>query len=704
MCQQKKKPNTRISQTRKGDQERVNGWNEKELDDSSNSNSLDGAEDVSKSSKFVKNGIEIEQISSNRRKRGRVVKAIVDGESEDEQMNMYWNSHGTTKTKEESVSPVDETNVSDSGSNNTGDVDTRSKTSHKIDEPSKEEKRTRASNGASSKVADKPTKKLSTSYCKYCFKKFSNASNLRRHMTTSHFGPKKFTCTLCSYRARRNTDIFNHMRNQHQFSGERIDAMKFIANDDEAAPKPPPSSVNRRKDKHTEVLRDDEEEIFIDSEAFFGDEPSEPVTFGASNDNSSAEMEDASNSRGNSEHSKSSLKRKGRPRTVDKSKMKKSERTSSPEFKDSESLPGRRPVRNRVMPVKKDFVYDLSTLIKKEYKDFGDELQKQSLPQPIQPQPQPTQVKSRTASPTPETKTNRRRHVPDIADSSESELQPNLDDAKVDIPKLPLASLDQKDDNTAPTIVEHDENTIKGAAEAMAQKAVKTSRAVFFKPPELPSGRPNTTQRHFETSIIKAWPILKRPQSIPKLPNSKGSCRKKHICALKHAGIKCTNRKCKLHILNGHSEYRFKSDLPERTPETIASRLADKMQLQCALVDDESDDSDANEAEEPTEVIETDPEASTSTVQSTSTSPSTSTSTFTDTATSSSAVADSTTAAPIPSTSDGITSADITPTTPRRVTMFERLAENKKSKRGDKLGESLFRESLANSDNDSDED
>lgn len=578
--------------TRKVDHSRTatNGWNERDYDDSSNSNSLDGAclDDNAmstlkeKSIKLIKNEPDMdvsENVTTSRRKRNRVLKAIVNDDtiqSDDEKsLNICWNADDTIKMEEETISPVDDAHISNSGSNNTGDVDTQVNVTKSIKDLNlaKEEKRTRSTASEPIKPIESKTKlKLTSSHCKHCFKKFSNASNLRRHITMSHFGPQKFTCNLCMFNARRKIDMLSHVRTKHHLGGERADALKYVTINEEPAGKPPQSSsANRRKEKHTEVLRDDEEEMFIDSEAFILEENTEPLqALCTSNENSNADLGDGSNNQidesvdqTESTRSYANSKRKGRPKAKDK--MKTSGRSLSPgDQKMSNSLPARRPIRNRIMPVKKDFVYDLSTLLKKDYKDFHDEIQKQPLSPPGQPQSQATQVagdktKSRNASPTPiDHRTNKRRTtLPNTLDTFEIEPEPEpepepekqIEQQNEELPKLPPQSQSnpKNDSNTS------DMDVIKGAADVMAQQAVFSNRAAASKPPELPAERPVATpQRQFDSKVMKDWPILKRPPAIfdgvkSKLSNLKvpGLKRKKRSCLLKHSIN--TNHKNRLH-------------------------------------------------------------------------------------------------------------------------------------------------------------
>lgn len=752
VCQLKKKPSSRISLSRKVDQTKTNGWNDRDYDDSSNSNSLDAPflDESSKSTaksekekstrieKSVKTEVEdtVDPVTINKRKRSRTVKTIVNDNANDtddeKSLNVCWKIDESTKIKEESVSPANVPDISTANHNvdtiNSSDMDDSEapadeNVSNEIAGTVKEEKKTRSTSRTT-----KTRPKLTSSHCKYCFKKFSNPSNLRRHITMTHSGPQKFACNLCKvdeFRARRKTDMISHMRTKHQFDGERAEAFKFVTVNDEPPPKQPPS-INRRKERHTEVLQDDEEEIFIESEPFA------PVNDEETNDNQ--QLNDTSNENSNIEMDDVSgtnepLDDKRKSRTRSKEKLQKLERSLSfGDKKSIETLPARRPVRNRIMPVKKDFVYDLSTLLKKDYKDFQHEFPKQTLTQLTQaPQQQPIQNKSRTASPThaAESRPCKRRNT--LPDEPEQQTQPqpqtietyetvqedSNSSAKEETIKKPLPSQTvtspQPKDEAITVNKTVEPNHIKGAAVAMAQKAVQANRAVFFKAPHLPAERllaapvaAPQRQQQFDSTSMKDWPILKRPPNMfdefkSKISNIKvpGLKRKKRSCLLKHGGA--NNQKSLLlhrnnlheskNSTNGHTDKHIKCnndlDSISKTDASIkiSAKLADKIQLRSAQNDcknvilnttvskDSSSSGPLQNATAAASLLANKLDSSLETV-----SVSSSVTTTTSVATTVS-------------------------TTPRRMTMLERLAENKTKK----LNESLSRMTIGNGDNDSDE-
>lgn len=738
MCQQKKKPSTRISLTKKVGQVSVsNSWNDREFDDSSNSNSNSNSLDdvpmmddsnlptLKDKSKLtiktepddLKNEIDETQ---NRRRKNRSLKSNIIDETiqsdDDKSLNMGWTADETIKKEEISSSPINHANASDSnGSNAVSGVEIKTEEPNGI----KDEKRTRTTNTGSQKAtrASDPKPKLTSSHCKYCFKKFSNASNLRRHITMSHFGPKNFSCNLCTFRGRRKSDILGHMRTKHD--NERTSSLKFVQVNDKPTPKPKPQSqgsFSRRKDKHTEVLQDDQEEIYIDSEAFVVEESTDQFKLSLDpsyeNSNIDGAIDNANETTTETlteETTKqnSNLKRKGRPK-ANEPVVKKVNRSPAPvDKKECKSVPTRRPVRNRIMPVKKDFVYDLSTLLKKDYKDFQDDTPSlaQQEPQPQSPQPQPSLSSSSSSSPAPspspspsptqtptpspspssslqlpltqqqnksnnvspakiDNKTSKRRHIlPNATDSKDNSELP-ADQIKNESQKhSPPPETSQKIENPSNQNA-NDSNSIKGAADTMAQQAVKANRAAFFKPPDLPTERPVTMpQRQFDTGTMKDWPLLKSPSAIfanykSKLSNLKvpGLKRKKRSCLLKNHKNRLHDKHNKIEANGTHTAAdadRFKSnDTEQPIPEImkISSKLVDKIQLQCVKIESDAIKTVQSNNEVPANNKQ--PEC----VQTT--------------------------------------------TTPRRMTLLERLAENKTKK----LNESLSRMTIANSDNDSDDD
>ncbi|XP_046804995.1 zinc finger protein 800 [Lucilia cuprina] len=60
-----------------------------------------------------------------------------------------------------------------------------------------------------------------TCRCKICNKQFNALSNLRRHISMFHYRSRRFGCSLCDYRAFRRYDIVNHLTFVHKMTEER---------------------------------------------------------------------------------------------------------------------------------------------------------------------------------------------------------------------------------------------------------------------------------------------------------------------------------------------------------------------------------------------------------------------------------------------------------------------------------------------------
>lgn len=640
VCQQKNKPSGSVTLTEKATENTApsvketngNGWTIRDYDDSSNSNSVDIAylED-GKNEKTARNEADSESVENavvNKRKRNRALKAVVKEElansEEEKSLNICWNTDAieTYEVKEESVSPNGELESSDSGTNlntttwNIIDPETQLNicTIEEVKSVKDDKKLRSLVKSSSPKVKDND----SLSNCKFCDKNFSNQSNLRRHITMLHKRPRRFGCMLCeTFRAHRKIDVINHLTSSHLFIGDRAEALQYVCVKDEEPPKA--TSVNRRKEKHTEVLKDDDEELITIVEN--DDIQTDNTTMDVSNENSNADIdaEDGTSSLADtpleevntdtaSNSSGASLKRKGRPKNNSKDLPKKIERSLSLcDTKDSQAILTRRPVRNRIMPVKKDFVYDLSNLLKKEagiYKELQQQqdLQKQQLLQQQQQQQQPQQspqTRSTNVSPTPlEVKSTRRRNTLQGSTSNLTEIETPKEETKMTIstsepttPSIPTTTA------AAATITLSTEE-IKGAADAMARLAVKSNRAAFFKAPELPTERPLTasikkqTHRRIDSANMKDWPILKQPSHIYSNIKSKTKTmdshshrnlkRKRRSCLLKHAIIRkasCYSLKSNIDAkTNGNKVVTLpiKSELDEK-PMTISSKIADRL-------------------------------------------------------------------------------------------------------------------------------
>uniref|UniRef100_A0A1A9WY53 C2H2-type domain-containing protein n=1 Tax=Glossina brevipalpis TaxID=37001 RepID=A0A1A9WY53_9MUSC len=180
----------------------------------------------------------------------------------------------------------------------------------------------------------KKSKKLLTCRCKICNKQFNALSNLRRHISMFHYRARRFGCILCEYRAFRRYDIVNHLGFVHKMTGERDRmALEYVS----------VHEVNYSKD-------DVEGDILVVSEDMDIDKDQKLETV---------------------------IKRKKRKKLIPLTEL------AHPEPPENGRLKGvkqklrkgfrqqmdgnvkgmrKRPIRNRIKPENKDFVYDLSNL------------------------------------------------------------------------------------------------------------------------------------------------------------------------------------------------------------------------------------------------------------------------------------------------------------------------------------------------------
>lgn len=547
VCRNKVKPRNTLLKKKVLEKEvATTNWN-REFDDSSNSNSFDAFFAAEESIKTETMDVEtIDTTNINKRKRKRALKAVnIDGpmDLDDEKaLNDCWNSdvvNGACDTPINS-SPVAEldaqvkTVATSTRSNQTPEtIKNANKMEESLVEIKKEDlKKDEAKKGVVKLYDGKSNR---SSNCRFCDKTFSNASNLRRHISMLHNLQRRYGCALCeNYSALRKVDVYQHFSAEHSVY-EKSEAIKFICvKEEEIVPRS--LNTSRRKEKHTEVLKDEvESAVEIKEET--------PMSLDTSNDNSnidldlgnvsdnSLSMSQSGNQSANGTSDSaavSGIKRKGRPKGTFKDAMKIVERSQSVGEPNTSSQ-SRRPVRNRIMPVKKDFVYDLSTLLKKEVAAFRDQQQS----------PQFTPISTPSSS-------------PPLVVVKPSVKRCNTVDERIE--NDPLNSTEEEESREkSPEPVK-----INGTAHTMAQDAVNQNRAVFYKPPELPTERPISApikikpQRPTDSNSIKDWRVLKKPNQIVRSRKSEDA--KSETIALKRKHMTG-----KLKRLSEKSLLKFKS-------------------------------------------------------------------------------------------------------------------------------------------------
>ncbi|XP_055848903.1 uncharacterized protein LOC129913933 [Episyrphus balteatus] len=276
-----------------------------------------------------------------------------------------------------------------------------------------------------------PNTKQLPCFCKICHKRFDALSNLRRHISMFHYRSRKFGCKLCDYRAFRKYDVVNHLGSAHSIAGDKETTLEFVR---------------------------------IYEEKYFKDGVEEDIVLITDNGNVPKE-------------NKPEEKRQRRPRGSAKAIVASTSRqaaSAAPEAATSEpkitrsssqlslsstddSIPNKRPIRNRVKPVNKDFVYDLSNLLKKDML-FAERESMKSL---------------------------KRRSTNSVATDDSNQEAPSPSTT----PSSPVISDTNKNEQVTFGFV-LTKDLVQGAAQKMAQNLVSQGRAALATLPEIPTQRP----------------------------------------------------------------------------------------------------------------------------------------------------------------------------------------------------------------------
>ncbi|XP_017464855.1 PREDICTED: uncharacterized protein LOC108358186 isoform X1 [Rhagoletis zephyria] len=190
-----------------------------------------------------------------------------------------------------------------------------------------------------------PMEKRLLCRCKICYKQFTALSNLRRHISMFHYRAQRFGCTLCEYRAFRRYDIVNHLCNTHGMNGD-----------------PEAMSIEFVSEQQVNYSRED-----VEGDIVVLDEGNDlnPLNESVENvENGNEPMANVKRLKRNKTIASSS----GPSVTVSKITRQKLKRSQSQHETCTGGMktPARRPIRNRIKPENKDFVYDLSSLVKKD--------------------------------------------------------------------------------------------------------------------------------------------------------------------------------------------------------------------------------------------------------------------------------------------------------------------------------------------------
>uniref|UniRef100_A0A1L8DCH8 C2H2-type domain-containing protein n=1 Tax=Nyssomyia neivai TaxID=330878 RepID=A0A1L8DCH8_9DIPT len=188
--------------------------------------------------------------------------------------------------------------------------------------------------------------------CDICNKTFVTKSNLKRHNVMFHYFKNRFLCTLCDFGANKKLELISHLGVKHSIMGDKHVVKEFIklAKENRELPMEDDSPT-----KTTPTISSKSLPTSLCPSPLMVEEPVEESS------NSSSMPEVGPKKRG---RPKGSKKSKSPPEITPHRKIPREEE-KTPKKHTNDAAP-KRPIRNRIKPVNKDFVYDLSHLLKKD--------------------------------------------------------------------------------------------------------------------------------------------------------------------------------------------------------------------------------------------------------------------------------------------------------------------------------------------------
>lgn len=280
--------------------------------------------------------------------------------------------------------------------------------------------------------------------CKICNKHFNALCNLRRHISMFHYRTRKFGCKLCDYRAYRKYDVINHLGHVHKIMGEKETiSVEYIETYEE--------QNSRDGVDNDVVLITDEKPKKDDIKQNIKDlEPQEHDKY-KNKFNKSMLI--------STQLQKTKRERQNLKRSISQQLFSKNDINLSHYQK--------RPRRNCIKTVKKDFVYDLSSILKKDNANDSE-----------------WKIAGRSNF--------KRRNTMAMINTINVEL--NADSTIFE-------TKNQRQIRCIP-LIDSSVESVKGAAQKIALSLINQGRAASATVPQLPTERPQVRVRH--ASIYKA--------------------------------------------------------------------------------------------------------------------------------------------------------------------------------------------------------
>ncbi|XP_058822830.1 uncharacterized protein LOC131684188 [Topomyia yanbarensis] len=311
-----------------------------------------------------------------------------------------------------------------------------------------------------------------------CSKRYDDPEKYKRHLRVFHSRQRRFWCAVCDFKGYRKIDTVNHLLQEHSYKGDPEDICSLI---------------NFQPVEKFEKLSIEEPKQSIESVIEAVSRSCDTNATDISFAEFSADKTGILNSKSIS-HKVPTLEG-GSPNKRSRSKTTQDTVCSSDDSKsktkcnatedDSSSPTSKRPIRNRVKPVDKDFVYDLTHFM---YKD--EEIYDYPLPEPVLDKPLNKPNKFEPSLP------------PAVSPPEKRETKREALRSHAPKPK-PVPS-----------------ELTRGAAYQMAKRQVDLGLAMFFRPPDIPQERafipkkmsPLKQQRSLTS--LHDWPVVKKDRKI----------------------------------------------------------------------------------------------------------------------------------------------------------------------------------------------
>ncbi|XP_055605406.1 uncharacterized protein LOC129753595 [Uranotaenia lowii] len=332
-----------------------------------------------------------------------------------------------------------------------------------------------------------------------CSKKFSGLETYKRHLRLTHIRQRRFWCAVCEFKGYRKSDTVNHLIQEHGYKGGPEDASSLINvqpvekfqcgpidNTDEAIKSIIEAVSRNGTSDQTEpsILETSGDKSYLSSSS---------VPKNASETTPEASLRVPTPEPG-------SPKKRGRPRGLRDSICSLTPpeelcKKSKPSDCDDENLnaTSKRPIRNRVKPVDKDFVYDLTDLLNKD-----EDLDDFALPALVLDKPIPELLPVTTKLVKP-------------IESSRVQTTQAVTSEKRETKKESLRSHAAKIKTLLPP------ELVKGAAYAMAKRKVEHGLASFHRLPDYSQERsPHKWHLPLKRRIttIHDWPVVKKERKF----------------------------------------------------------------------------------------------------------------------------------------------------------------------------------------------